>query len=153
MKFQPMLAVFFAGLLFGAGLLLGGMTQPSKVIGFLDFAGAWDPSLAFVLAGAVGVLLPLFRLIRRRSTPLFELHFSLQKKADVDAPLVLGALLFGVGWRLAGYCLGPALAALGTLSSPAFIFAGSMFTGFAIERAWDRGAASSATEASTQSAQ
>ena len=137
-KLGQIIAALFAGLLFGAGLLVGGMTQPSKVIGFLDFAGAWDPSLAFVMAGAIGVFLPLFRLIQRRSAPLFDAAFSLPTKTDLDSPLVLGAALFGAGWGLAGYCPGPALTALGSLTPPAFVFAGSMFAGFAMKRVWDR---------------
>lgn len=129
---------FLSGALFAAGLVLGGMTRPGKVIGFLDVAGDWDPSLAFVMAGAVGVNVVLFRVILRRPHPLFATAFRLPTKKDIDARLVVGASLFGVGWGLAGYCPGPAVTALGTLALPALTLVGGMALGMALFALFDR---------------
>jgi hypothetical protein len=121
-----LLVAGIAGALFGAGLLVSGMTQPAKVIGFLDVTSGWDPSLAFVMGGAVLVYAIAFRLVRgRRSTPWFESAFHLPTRRDVDAPLVAGAALFGVGWGLGGLCPGPGLvsAAAGTATGLAFVAA------------------------------
>lgn len=134
--YKAIIAAGVSGLLFGAGLLIGGMTQPSKVVGFLDLAGDWDPSLAFVMGGAIGVFLPLFRLINRRRAPLYAASFALPTRRDLDAPLLLGAALFGIGWGLAGYCPGPALTALAAPQSSAIVVV-SMFAGFGLKRAWD----------------
>jgi uncharacterized membrane protein YedE/YeeE len=101
-----------AGLLFGMGLMLGGMTDPAKVIGFLDLAGRWDPSLAFVMGGALCVTLPTFQLLKSKARPLFETRFFLPTRQDVDGTLLGGAALFGVGWGIAGLCPGPAVANL-----------------------------------------
>jgi uncharacterized protein len=98
-----------AGALFGAGLLVAGMTQPARVIGFLDVLGRWDPTLAFVMAGAVTVYAVAFRLIRRRGNAWFETTFHVPDRRDIDRDLVVGAALFGIGWGLAGLCPGPAL--------------------------------------------
>lgn len=113
------------GLVFGIGLCLSGMTAPAKVQGFLDVAGAWDPSLAFVMAGAIGIGLVLFRIARRRLAP---------PSHRVDAALVAGSLLFGVGWGLVGYCPGPALAALGSLDPKALTFVAAMLAGTGLQR-------------------
>ena len=98
---------FLSALLFAAGLALSGMTNPAKVINFLDVTGSWDPSLLYVMAGAVGVNLLLFRFILRRPIPLCETEWHLPRKRDIDTKLVGGAVLFGVGWGLAGVCPGP----------------------------------------------
>lgn len=114
-----------AGLLFGAGLVLGGMTQPAKVIGFLDPGGQWDPSLALVMVGAIAVHALAYRIVRGRAAPLFANAFSVPTRRDLDAPLLLGAALFGVGWGLGGYCPGPGLVSLGSgrLEPLAFVLA------------------------------
>lgn len=103
------LSIFAAGVLFSWGLVLAGMTQPSKVIGFLDFGGDWDPSLAFVMGGAILVHALAYRYVKRRSSPVWALSFQIPTRRDIDVRLVLGAVLFGLGWGLAGYCPGPAI--------------------------------------------
>lgn len=126
------LIALVAGLLFGIGLLLSGMANPTKVIGFLDLAGSWDPSLALVMAGAIGAALPAFTMARKRSTAWAGCALALPSATQIDAPLVLGSLTFGVGWGLAGYCPGPALVSLGTGSVPAVVFVLAMIAGMAI---------------------
>ncbi|EIK52720.1 YeeE/YedE family protein [Stutzerimonas stutzeri TS44] len=106
------LTAFAAGLLFGIGLLLSGMANPAKVIGFLDLAGAWDPSLALVMGGAIGVALLPFGWARRHATSLFDAPMRLPEKRELDRRLIGGSLLFGIGWGIAGICPGPALAML-----------------------------------------
>ena len=110
------IAPLSCGLIFGAGLLISGMVQPAKVLGFLDIFGAWDPSLAVVMAAALAVAVPGFRLAGRQTQPLFAGHYFRPTKAGIDAPLVVGAALFGIGWGLVGLCPGPALESLATLS-------------------------------------
>ena len=107
------LIALLAGLLFGAGLALSGMTDTAKVIGFLDITGTWNPSLALVMAGALLVTLPTFRLVLRAQQPLCDSRFHTPGNSRIDPPLLLGAALFGAGWGLVGYCPGPAIAALG----------------------------------------
>jgi uncharacterized membrane protein YedE/YeeE len=131
---QRTAAALFSGALFAVGLVLGGMTQPSKVIGFLDIFGAWDPSLLFVMAGAVSTYALLFRLSLRRPMPLFAESFQVPSRKDIDLPLLAGALLFGVGWGLSGYCPGPALCALATGRAEAFLFVGSMLLGMVVTK-------------------
>jgi hypothetical protein len=101
-----------AGALFGAGLVVSGMTRPAKVIGFLDLFGAWDASLMLVMAGAIAVHAAAYRWVRRRSRPLLAEKFAIPIRRDIDAKLVLGALLFGTGWGLGGYCPGPSVVSL-----------------------------------------
>ena len=103
------IASFACGLIFGAGLLISGMTEPEKVLGFLDIFGAWDARLAFVMAGAVAVAAIGFALAQRRSAPVFTAKFLWPERSDIDAPLVAGGVLFGIGWGLVGICPGPAL--------------------------------------------
>ncbi len=122
-------SLFLSGLLFGLGLTVSGMINPAKVIGFLDLAGNWDPSLALVMATALLVSLPGFRLILKREQPLFAAKFFLPEKSDIDLPLVGGAALFGIGWGLAGFCPGPALAAAVSLNSSALLFLAAMIGG------------------------
>lgn len=119
-----------AGALFGAGLLLGGMTDPAKVIGFLDVSRSWDPSLAFVMGGAVAVYAVVFRVVRRRrADPWFDVAFHLPTRRDVDVGLVAGAAIFGVGWGLGGLCPGPALVAAAAGSPTGLLFVGAMLAG------------------------
>ncbi|MGF1519055.1 MAG: DUF6691 family protein [Nodosilinea sp.] len=118
-----------AGLLFGLGLSFSQMIDPQRVIGFLDIFGTWDPTLTFVLGGAVLVTLISFRLILRRPTPLLSRKFFLPTRNDIDRPLVLGAALFGIGWGLGGYCPGPAIAAVGLGSANPFLFIAAMIAG------------------------
>jgi uncharacterized membrane protein YedE/YeeE len=118
-------------LLFGIGLLVSGMSDPGKVLGFLDLAGAWDPSLALVMAGAIGVGLIGFRLVRGRDASLLGLPMQLPAKGEIDRRLVVGSFVFGVGWGLAGFCPGPALVALGTGSVEALVFVAAMLAGMA----------------------
>lgn len=114
-----------SGLLFGAGLAMGGMTDPGKVMGFLDVTGRWDPTLAFVMGVALCFTIPTYQLLKGRDRPLFEPRFYLPTKKDIDAPLLGGAVLFGVGWGLAGFCPGPAIASLhsGSLEIVGFVVA------------------------------
>jgi uncharacterized membrane protein YedE/YeeE len=131
------LSVAFAvGLLFGIGLIVSRMADPAKVLGFLDLAGAWDPSLALVMAGAVGVGSVGFLAARRRSESLLGLPMQLPSARGVDRPLVMGGLLFGIGWGLAGFCPGPALVALGAGYGEAIVFVISMLAGMGAFDAW-----------------
>ncbi|MFN3201199.1 MAG: DUF6691 family protein [Bradymonadia bacterium] len=125
---QPLVA-FVAGVVFAVGLALSGMTEPAKVIGFLDFTGTWDPSLVFVMGGAVMVTFVLFRLIWRRGQPVLAGRFHLPTRNDVDGRLLGGAALFGVGWGLGGYCPGPAIASTSTATSGLLVFLGAMLGG------------------------
>jgi uncharacterized protein len=126
---QLALSALFAGALFGAGLVVSGMTQPAKVIGFLDIFGSWDPSLAFVMAGAIGVHALAYRSIRKRAAPVLAESFELPPVRRVDARLVGGAALFGVGWGLGGYCPGPSIVALGTLAPGVLVFVAGLVGG------------------------
>jgi uncharacterized protein len=123
------LTAFITGLLFAVGLGVGGMTQPAKVLGFLDVSGNWDPSLAFVMLGAIAVHATTMRWILRRRAPLFAVRFALPTRRDVNARLVAGAALFGAGWGLVGYCPGPALTALGGGVPAAAVFVPAMVAG------------------------
>jgi uncharacterized protein len=127
-----------AGLLFALGLGLGGMTDPAKVQGFLDFTGAWDPSLAFVMGGALAIHAPLAWLIRRRQKPVLAPAFPSPPTTQVDKRLVTGSALFGVGWGLAGYCPGPALASIASGGGMVALFVLSMFAGMWLFGWWER---------------
>ncbi|MBZ9569243.1 MULTISPECIES: DUF6691 family protein [Modicisalibacter] len=109
---------FVAGLLFSLGLAISGMTDPARVVGFLDIAGAWDPTLIFVLGGAVVTTFIGYRLVWKRDQPLFAGRFALPTRRDLDPRLLGGAALFGIGWGLSGYCPGPAVASIAGLSLP-----------------------------------
>ena len=127
-----------AGLLFGIGLIVSGMTDPSKIIGFLDLAGAWDPSLAFVMGGAILVGLIAFRFARRRRAPFLGGAMLVPAARTIDPPLILGSVAFGVGWGLAGYCPGPAIVAYGAGQDKAVVFMVAMIAGMALYEAADR---------------
>ena len=122
-------ASLLAGLLFGLGLIVAGMTNPAKVIGFLNLAGPWDPSLAFVMAGAIAVGTVAFLVARRRAVSLLGAAMQLPATRDIDRRLVLGSLVFGVGWGLAGFCPGPGLVALGMGEFKALVFVAAMLVG------------------------
>jgi hypothetical protein len=123
------ISAFVAGLLFALGLGVAGMTHPSKVLGFLDLFGDWDPQLVFVMGGAVAVYLIGFRLVRHRPHPVFESTFALPTRRDIDRPLVVGAVLFGVGWGLAGLCPGPALVGIASGAGAVLAFVVAMVGG------------------------
>jgi uncharacterized membrane protein YedE/YeeE len=133
-RLAPTATALLAGSLFGAGLAIAGMTNPAKVLNFLDVAGDWDPSLLLVMASAVAITFASVKLILRRRTPLFEASFDLPTRKDVDLPLVAGSAIFGVGWGLAGYCPGPALASLASLSIDAVLFVVAMAVGMILHR-------------------
>jgi uncharacterized membrane protein YedE/YeeE len=126
------------GLVFGFGLLISGMTDPLKVLGFLDVFGRWDPTLAFVMAGAAGVSLAGYALSRRLGTPFLATQSLWPTVTHIDAPLIGGAVLFGIGWGLAGICPGPALVNLGTLSPRVAVFVAAMVLGMLLQDAWRR---------------
>lgn len=123
-------AGYLAGMLFGLGLAISGMTDPARVLGFLDIAGAWDPTLIFVLGAAVGTTFVGYRLVFARGTPLFSTQFQLPTKQELDAKLLGGAALFGVGWGLSGYCPGPAIASIGGLTLPLLALLAAMVVGW-----------------------
>lgn len=123
-----------SGAVFALGLVISGMVDPGRVTAFLDVTGDWDPTLAFVMAGAIAVHAPLARLVRRRSAPLFDGKFHLPERTKIEPRLVLGAALFGIGWGLSGYCPGPALVSLGSGAAPILVFIGAMIGGVLIAR-------------------
>lgn len=129
---------FAIGLIFGLGLLISGMSDPAKVLNFLDIAairsGTWDPSLAFVMAGAIAVTFAGFRKVLGRSRPLFAEHFHLPSQQQLDRRIIWGPAIFGLGWGLAGFCPGPAFTALGFASSASVIFVLAMLAGMLLAR-------------------
>lgn len=137
-RHMDVLSSFIVGLIFGVGLILAGMTDPSKVIGFLDVAGLWDPSLAFVMGGAILVGVVAFRFAHKRTAAFFGGAMRMPSRNDIDRRLVLGSLAFGVGWGMAGFCPGPALTALGTGNGKAVIFVLAMIAGMALFELADR---------------
>ena len=128
------LLTLISGLLFGFGLLLSGMADPAKVQNFLDLFGTWDPSLAFVMGGAIAVTMPGFWLVIRRNKPFFNDVFHLPSRTDLDARLITGAAIFGVGWGLGGFCPGPAITALPLAAEGTLIFVVTMLTGMAASK-------------------
>jgi len=129
---MPPLAALISGLLFGGGLILGGMTQPQNVIAFLDVAGDWDPRLAFVMIGAIAVYAPLYRKLIDGTVPLYAQAFSRAVQGTLDAPLVVGAAVFGIGWGLAGFCPGPAIVSAGSGAALGVTFLLSMLMGMGV---------------------
>lgn len=123
-----------AGLLFGGGLMLSGMTNPATVLAFLDVAGEWNPALAFTMAGAILVAAPAFLFVRRRSRSLLGAEIRLPDRERIDAPLVGGSALFGIGWGLSGICPGPGIVLLAGGSVQALTFVGSVIVGTLIAR-------------------
>ena len=131
-------AALLAGLVFGAGLILSGMTDPGKVIGFLDLAGRWDPSLAFVMGGAILVGFFAFRLAGARGKAFLGDAMHLPQRRDIDTRLVAGSVVFGIGWGLAGFCPGPALVSFGSGVDQAAVFVAAMLGGMMIYHAAER---------------
>jgi uncharacterized membrane protein YedE/YeeE len=148
MKRLGLVVSFVSGVLFAAGLAVSGMTHPSKVIGFLDFTGDWDPSLMFVICGAIGVHVffaqRALRKMRAGGRPLLADSFALPTSTQVDARLLGGAVLFGAGWGLAGYCPGPALVSLAHLAPAALAFVGAMAVGMLVASRFDASTSNSA---------
>ncbi len=134
-------ASFVAGFVFGLGLLVSGMANPAKVLGFLDLAGAWDPSLALVMAGAVAVAAGAFALMKKRTRTLLGAPVLLPTPRSIDRRLILGSLVFGVGWGLAGICPGPALVLAGTGSAKGLVFLVAMIAGNGIFEFFEKRAA------------
>lgn len=137
MKLKTALSAFASGLIFAIGLGISGMTRPEKVLGFLDILGEWDPSLAFVMGGALLVYGALFRLITKRKSPLIGERFMVPTRRDINARLLIGATLFGVGWGIGGFCPGPALASIVTGLAPVLIFVASMLAGMGLFKLFD----------------
>jgi uncharacterized membrane protein YedE/YeeE len=138
---KMLLGALISGLIFGTGLVISGMTQPTKVLGFLDVFGAWDPTLAFVMGGALAVSLPGFYFARGRTRPLFAAHFRWPTRSEIDTPLIGGAMLFGIGWGLVGLCPGPAIVNLATFLPQIVVFIAMMGVGiYALDwwRGWQR---------------
>lgn len=146
-----LVAIFGAGLLFALGLGISGMTQPAKVVGFLDVTGAWKPELAFVMGGAIAVHLLAYRLVPKMERPLFEPRFGVPSRRDIDPRLIGGAVLFGAGWGLGGYCPGPGLVSLASGSWQAIVFVGAMVVGMVAMNGIDTLRARRTVEPSTSS--
>ncbi|WP_339419431.1 MULTISPECIES: YeeE/YedE family protein [unclassified Pseudomonas] len=146
---MPLFYAWVAGLVFGIGLLVSGMTNPAKVIGFLDVSGRWDPSLAFVMGGAIAVAAVGFKFARTRTRSLLGLPMNLPTARNIDRRLVMGSLLFGVGWGVAGICPGPALVLLGSGIPEGVVFVIALLAGMGLfewlERRRRRGASISAS--------
>jgi uncharacterized protein len=130
------IAALLCGFVFGWGLLISGMVQPAKVLAFLDVFGAWDPTLAVVMAAALVVSVPGFMLAKRRERPILAAQSLWPTRTAIDRPLVIGSVLFGVGWGLVGLCPGPALENLATLSPRVIVFVVAMAAGMALHDAW-----------------
>lgn len=129
---MPLVTALLCGLVFGVGLILSGMTDPAKVLGFLDLAGSWDPSLALVMAGSIAVGLVAFAVAKRRTSSYLGLPLALPAARPIDGRLVGGSLLFGAGWGIAGFCPGPALVALGMGEIKAAVFVTAMLLGMGL---------------------
>src|SRR5689334_4290630 len=139
------IGAFAAGLVFGIGLIVSGMTDPSKVVGFLDLAGRWDPSLAFVMVGAILVGIAGYALARKRTAAFLGGAIHIPLARQIDRRLVLGSLVFGAGWGLAGFCPGPALVSFGAGYDKAAVFTLAMLTGMALFEAFESSFGSAAS--------
>lgn len=128
------MVALISGIIFGLGLALSQMIDPNKVLNFLDVSGNWDPSLAFVMMGALAVSMLSFRFILKRPTPVLESGFHVTKQASITKPLLLGAGLFGIGWGMTGYCPGPAVASLGIMSIEGLVMVVAIYAGFFCHR-------------------
>ena len=130
-----LLTALLIGVIFGLGIAVSGMINPAKVLNFFDLAGTWDPSLAFVMGGALAVAIPGYRLVLGRPAPAFEPRFQLPDTKVIDRRLVLGSATFGIGWGIAGFCPGGALPAIGTGDPTVFLFLAALIVGMFIARA------------------
>ena len=126
-----------SGLVFGLGLTISGMTNPEKVINFLNVTRSWDPSLAFVMIGAIVASAPFFYLIKNKNKPWFAESFSWPTFKEIDSKLIVGSLLFGIGWGLIGLCPGPAIASISLIHHSSFTFILAMLAGFSLVRAYN----------------
>ena len=126
------LVALFCGTIFGIGLVISQMINPAKVLGFLNVFGEWDPSLAFVMIGALIISSPLFHLFKNKEKPIFSTSFSISENKEIDKRLIFGSILFGAGWGLTGLCPGPAISSIALLNISSVIFVFSMFIGFYI---------------------
>ena len=135
---MAVLAILLCGFVFGWGLLISGMTQPTKVLGFLDILGSWDPSLAVVMAAALVVSGTGFACVRRLGRPYLAAQTYWSSNTTIDRPLIVGAAMFGIGWGLAGLCPGPALVNLATLSGPVIVFVAAMAAGMLLHDGWQK---------------
>ena len=124
----------FCGIIFGIGLVISEMINPTKVLGFLNLFGEWDPSLAFVMIGALSVSTPLFHLFKNKEKPIFSSSFSISNKKEIDKKLIIGSILFGAGWGLVGLCPGPAITSIALLNMSSITFVIAMFAGFYIAK-------------------
>jgi uncharacterized membrane protein YedE/YeeE len=129
-----LVSAFAIGLIFGLGISISGMIDPAKVLNFFDLAGTWDPSLAFVMAGALAVAIPGYRLVLGRPRPALAPRFDLPETQRIDQRLILGSAAFGIGWGIAGYCPGGALPALGTGEASVFVFVAALIAGMLAAR-------------------
>ena len=127
-----LLSQYLIGVLFGVGLIISGMSNPQKILGFLDLAGTWDPSLIFVMAGAVIVGLGSFYVVSKRTEAFFGGALHIPQRRDISKPLIIGSLIFGAGWGIAGFCPGPAIVALGAGHLKALVFVLAMLAGMAL---------------------
>ena len=126
------LVSLFCGIIFGIGLVISQMINPAKVLGFLNLFGEWDPSLAFVMIGALIVFSPLFHLFKNKEKPIFSTSFSISENKEIDKRLIIGSILFGAGWGLVGLCPGPAISSIALFNVSSVTFVLSMFIGFYI---------------------
>ena len=149
---MPIIASLLCGLVFGAGLFISGMLQPTKVLGFLDIFGAWDPTLAVVMISALAVSVPGFMLATHGSRPLIAGQSFWPTRASIDRPLMIGSALFGIGWGLVGLCPGPALENLATLSSGVIAFVAAMASGMLLHDLWQRSRPGAENERQTANA-
>ncbi len=131
---MKILSALIAGLIFGLGLVISGMINPSKVQNFLDVFGTWDLSLIFVMIGAIGVGLPGFKYLTTKKQPLFDDTFHLPSKTEIDKKLIVGSSIFGIGWGMIGFCPGPLISALPLLATTALIFIPAMVAGMWVAR-------------------
>ena len=127
-----LIVAYSIGLIFGIGIMISGMANPAKVLNFFDIAGTWDPSLAFVMGGALLVTLIGYRIVLKRPMPLMGGGFHLPARRDIDLPLVAGSATFGIGWGIAGFCPGGAIPALGTGRTDVFLFMGALLAGILV---------------------
>ena len=133
---MPNIFSLISGVLFGFGLAISNMINPAKIVGFLDITGNWDPSLAFVMGGAVFVTAVTFRVILNRPAPMFANKFELPSKVDLDGKLIFGAAIFGIGWAVAGLCPGPAISSIIFLDENLLIFISTLLLGSFIGKKW-----------------